>query len=157
MEFHRPQDAWWLRSGCAAVCATATSIISPAQLGHAGHQLDIFVSGTVLSCQGRKINSHPSFVPVLAVLPPSLLESLSPQLLWHRDGKPCLLPEKNLVLCVCWRDGTTLICGQIYAPKMRQWQKAYPNHQWGPFACPDIQTKHGLSAVTVRDIFNPAF
>lgn len=38
--------------------------------------------GIVLICQGRKIQLLPCFVLVLVVLPSSLLESLSPQLLW---------------------------------------------------------------------------
>lgn len=75
MEFHRPQDAWWLCTGRADVCTTAASlllILSLAQLGHAGHQPDIFVSGDSFELPGQENTTLTLVLFLLCFHPPYL-------------------------------------------------------------------------------------
>lgn len=136
MEFHRPQNAWWLCTGCADVCATAASllqVVSLAQLGHAGHQLDMLVSGDSFELPGQENTTLTLILFLLLLLPPFLLESLSPQLLWSgmlEMWKPCLLPEKKSSVCVEWMEPHPYMVKSMVqeGPKTREWHmsKAYP-------------------------------
>lgn len=56
----------------------------------------ICVFGKFCAARVENCDSQPGFVPVLVVLPPSVLESLDPLLLWSRRlemQEPFLLPE----------------------------------------------------------------
>lgn len=101
MEFHRPQDAWWLCTACWSLyCCSFTAADHQPGLVRAcrAPSRHLCTWGQFWVVRAGKHNSHLGFA--LLVLPPSLLESLSSQLLWSgmlEMWKPRLLPEKNLL------------------------------------------------------------
>lgn len=106
MEFHRPQDACWLCTGCADVCTTAASlllIVSLAQAGHAGHQLDISISGGSFKVPGQENTTLTLVLFLLCFhLPYSKARALSCYGLdGFRDVKATISFLKKLLSSVC--------------------------------------------------------